>query len=135
MNYTPDESKFIHINDDDDPYDTSAFNIDYSDQEDEPSYIPSVNPKPSATPKSYLTKAVPAKPAPTKAVPAKHMYQHDTDGVTTDDDIENDFEYNNNARPSPPVVSKFPGSQSMSVDEYGFVIKPNQPNSSSPSRR
>lgn len=59
---------------------------------------------------------------------------NDTDGMTTDDDAENDFEYNTNVQPG-STVSKLPGSQNMSVDEYGFVIKPNQPNQKSHSQR
>lgn len=138
-----DEGRGLHINGDD-PYDTSAFNIDYSDEDETSQYhaksypsktfppAKSNRPKPSnnTVPKSYVSKPVPT-------VPAKHIYNntHDTDGVTTDDDVENDFEYNTNARPGPAVVSKFPGSQNMSVDEYGFVIKPNQPNQKSRTQR
>ncbi|KAI8090325.1 rab-GTPase-TBC domain-containing protein [Thamnidium elegans] len=99
-----------------DPYDTSAFNIDYSDEDDmEPIQYKS-------KPYKSTTKPVPKPPA--KAVVPVHDI---TDGITTDDDYL-DHEDDYNIRPSVESGSK--GSENMSVDEYGFVIKPNPNNRS-----
>lgn len=93
-----------------DPYDTSAFNIDYSDEDDmEPIQYKS---------KPYKNTTKPA-PKPAPKPPAKMV--DITDGVTTDDDYL-DHEDDYSVRPSAESGPK--GSENMSVDEYGFVIKP-----------
>lgn len=128
-----------------DPYDTSAFNIDYSDNEEQqqqqlhPPPTTSYN-KPSQKPSSTIPNTT------TNINNNNYRTAYDTDGHTTDD---NDIESmkssgytrgssidENYCSPTPnhPKNNTTP-INNMPVDEYGFVIKANQVNARKGSQR
>jgi hypothetical protein len=116
-----------------DPYDTSAFNIDYSDEEQQQQLYPATYTKPSQKPPSNI-------PSYTNTNNNNYRTAYDTDGNTTDDnDIESmkssgyaantrGSSIDENYRSPTPSQPKNTPVDNMSVDEYGFVIKPNQSN-------
>ncbi|CAO0795742.1 unnamed protein product [Mucor circinelloides] len=113
------DENLIHNNSNHDPYDTSAFNINYSDEEDEnlqhyPAAATYVKPKSHFIPPSTTTKSN------TKYEPERTSTDHnDMNAVSSSSRSSEEEE---SSKSNIPI-------ENMSVDEYGFVIKPNQPGS------
>lgn len=119
----------------DDPYDTSAFNIDYSDEDDNMNMPLPPPPQKQHNKRSYIKPATPQSPQRSSI-----GSQQQQSGIhTDDDDDENDYDYNghnnNNSSSiretstsSSDEVASSTLSDNTSTDEYGFIIKSNQPN-------
>jgi hypothetical protein len=117
------DENLINNNSNHDPFDTSAFNINYSDDEDE-----NLQSYPAATgyakPKSL---PLPPTKSNTKYVTA---YESDRNSTDEEDSAENSMEHvDASNRSSEEESTKSIRIENMSVDEYGFVIKPNHPRS------